>query len=243
MRHPQPIFSLQPLESRRLLHAGPHLPGELAELCPEVPEAQEALHDAVMQLRADKRQGMESLAETRSQIREEMQQLADEIGQDGIAEALQPLREKLRADERAKFKELRTANDELRIAKRQARQLIEADLQALREAQQSGDQEAIDAAREKLAADKLQIQEDLKPIRDNIIAIKDKWRPIISADHEAIESKLEELNPDLAPLFDKVEADAEALHEKLLADQQAITDATAALKTAVEECRAEHQNA
>jgi hypothetical protein len=245
--HIEPNFTLQPLESRRLLHAGPHLGagdvvsgiGVLAE-CPEVVEARAALQEAVQQLLTDQRAGRKTLKADRAAIVEEMKQLADEVGQEAIKHALQPLKDQLRADERAKFKELRAANEELRVAKRQGRQLLAADLEALHEAQQSGDHAAIDAAREKLQATKAQVQEDLKPIRDNILAIKDKWRPIITADHEAVESKLEELNPDLVPLFDKLEADTEALQEKLESGHATVSAATGELKVAIQDCLEAH---
>ena len=245
----QPIFSLQPLESRRLLHAGPHIGvgvggvggvNTVLDDCPEVVEARTAVQEAVRQLRTDQRTGRQSLAETRQAIVEEMKQLADEIGRDGIQDALQPLKDQLRADERAKFKELRAASEELRIAKRDGRKLIAADLAAWREAVRAGDDDAAEAAKAKLDATRAQVQEDLKPIRDNILAIKDKWRPIITADHEAIESKLEALNPDLEPLFDKLDEDAAALHEKLLADHAAVTDANEQLKVAIADFLEEH---
>ena len=172
-----------------------------------------------------------------------MKQLADDIGEDAIRDALAPLKEKLRADEKAKFKELRNANEELRLAKREWSQKILADLTAWREARRAGDEDAAAAAKEKLDATKADAQEALKPIRDEIIAIKDKWRPIITAGHEAIESKLEELNPDLEPLFDKLEEDANALHEKLTADAKAVADATSALVDTIKECREASANA
>ena len=246
---PRPNFSLQPLECRRMLHAGPHVglgggggAASVLDECPEVTEARAAVQDAVKQLRADQRAGREALKDDRAAIHEELRQLADEKGADAVREALQPLKDKLRADEKAKFKELRAAGEELRVAKREARKLIAADLQALRDAKQSGDQDAIDAAQAKLEADKAKVQADLKPIRDQIIAIKDKWRPIITADHDAIQAKLEELNPDLVPLFDKLEEDADALHEKLLADQEKVASASADLKSAIADCLAEHRD-
>jgi chromosome segregation ATPase len=239
----QPNFSLQPLECRRMLHAGPHVgvtaAGVLDE-CPEVTEARSALQDVVKQLRADQRAGRTTLKDDRDAIVEELRQLADEKGEDAVKEALQPLKDKLRADEKAKFKELRAAGEELRTAKRDARKTLFADLQALRAARLGGDQDAIDAAQAKLDADKAKVQEDLNPIRDDIIAIRDKYRPIITADHDAIQAKLEELNPDLAPLFDKLETDANALHDKLMADQEKVTTAGADLKTAIADCLAEH---
>ena len=245
----QPIFSLQPLESRRLLHAG-HLHvapvagnhGVLDD-CPEVVEARSAMQDAIAQLNADQRAGKRTIRADRAAIVEEMQQLADEIGADGIKDALAPLKEKLRLDTRAKNKEFRAAKEELRVAKRRARQLIAADLKALQEARQAGDQAAIDAAEDKLAADREQVQADLKPIRDGIVALGDKWRPILTGDHEAIESKLEELNPDLIPLFDKLDDDIAAVQAKLEAGHAAVTAAHEDLRTAVADCVEEHGDA
>ena len=239
--HSQPIFSLQPLESRRLLHAGhPHVPSAVLEQCPDVIDARAAVKEAVDALNADQRAGRRTIKADRAAIVEEMKQLADEIGVDAIKAELAPLKEKLHADTRAKNKEFRAAREELRIAKRKGRQLIAADLQALKDARESGDQAAIDAAQDKLAADKVQIEADLKPIRDGIIALGEKWRPILTAAHEAVESKLEELNPDLAPLFDKLDDDIESLQAKLDADHAAISTAQEELKTAIADCREEH---
>lgn len=244
----QPIFSLQPLESRRLLHAG-HVPvgpaagTDLLADCPEVIEARGAVQDAVAQLNADQRAGRKTIKADRAAIVDEMKQLADEIGADGIKEALAPLKEQLRVDTRAKNKEFRAAREELRVAKRKGRQLIAADLKALQEAKQSGDQAAIDAAEDKLAADKDQVQADLKPIRDGIVALGEKWRPILTAEHEAVESKLEELNPDLIPLFDKLDDDIAAVQAKLEAGHAAVTDAHEDLRTAIADCIEEHGGA
>jgi hypothetical protein len=238
----QPIFALQPLESRRLLHAGhPGIgPAGILEECPEVVEARAAVQDAVEQLNADQRAGRRTIKADRMAIVEEMKQLADEIGAEGIKDALAPLKEKLHADTKAKNKEFRAAREELRIAKRKGRQLIAADIEALRDAKESGDQAAIDAAEEKLAADKAQIEADLKPIRDGIIALGEKWRPILTADHEAIESKLEELNPDLIPLFDKLDDDIAAVQAKLDAAHAAVTSAHGELRTAIADCLETH---
>src|SRR5688500_14753991 len=151
--HKQSIVSMQPLESRRLLHAGhPHLGpgagggsggglgagagGAILEQGAEVVEAREGLPDAAAQLNADHRAGRKTIKADRMAIVEEMKQLADEIGQQAIKDALQPLKEQLHEDTRAKNKEFKAAREELRIAKRKGRQLIAADLEALKEAQQ-----------------------------------------------------------------------------------------------------------
>ena len=248
--HGQPIFSLQPLESRRLLHAGlAHVPvaptaaaagsGVLAE-CPEVLDARAAVQDALKQLNTDERAARKTIRADRVAIMDEMKQLADDIGQQGIKDALAPLREKLHTDTRAKNKEFRAAYEELRIAKRKGRQLLTADLKSLHDAKQAGDQDAIDAAQKKLDDDRAHVQDDLKPVRDAIRALADKWRPILKADNEAVQSKLEDLNPDLKPLFDKLDDDLAALATKVESDRGALTTAQADLKTAIADCLAEH---
>lgn len=245
----QPIFMLQPLESRRLLHAGhPHVPvigggggaGVLAE-CPEVVEARAAVQEAVAQLAADHRTARNTIKADRAAIVEEMKQLADEIGQQGIKDALQPIQEELRVQTKAKNKEFKAAYEELRIAKRQGRQLLAVDLEALHEAQQSGDEAAIAAAQEKIQATRARVQEDLKPIRDHIESLKEKWRPILMAAHEAVESKLEELNPDLVPLFDKLDDDIASLQAKIEAAHANVSAAQDELKTAIADCIEEHR--
>src|SRR4051794_24301472 len=121
---------MQSLESRRLLDGlHDHPIGDLAD-CPEVIAARNDLHAAVMTLRHDKRDGQSSLQDTRQQIRDEMKQLVDVKGEQGLRDALQPLNDKLRKDEKAKFKELRAAGEELRVAKRTWSKTILADLKA-----------------------------------------------------------------------------------------------------------------
>ncbi|MEO6435035.1 MAG: hypothetical protein ABIP55_04645 [Tepidisphaeraceae bacterium] len=237
------LFDLQPLESRRFLSVTPAHVGDRIDPfvdCPEVIEAREGLQDAAQQVRKDKREGLTAIRADQLAIREEYQQLIDEEGAEAVQDALAPLREKLREDTRLKNKELRAAAEELRIAKRAGRQLLAADLLALREANESGDQAAIDAAKAKLDADRAKLQEDLKPIRDEILAIKQEKRELLAADHAAIESKLKELNPDLIPLFDDLHEDAAALEAKLQISVAAVTDATEALKQAIADCREEH---
>jgi hypothetical protein len=228
---------MQALESRRLLDGvHDHPAGDLLD-CPEVISARQDLQAVMTTLRHDKRAGQASLADTREQIRDEMKQLVQDKGEQGLKDAMQPLNDKLRADEKAKFKELRNAGDELRVAKRDWTRTVAADLKAWRAARVAGDEDAATAAKEKLDADRQSARDALDPIREKILAIKDKWRPIIGADHDVIQDKLVELNPDLGPLFDKLDADAQALHDKLLADQQKVVGATGALADAIKDCR------
>lgn len=239
-------FELQPLEARRLLSAGeafiearPDVRVPFVE-CAEVVEARAEAADVMRQLRAEKRNGMLVIRQDQLAIRGEFQELIEEKGADTVQDALAPLREKLREDTRLKSKELRAVAEELRIAKRSGRQLIAADMEALREANASGDAAAIEAAREKLAEDRAKIQEDLKPIRDRMLEIKQAKRELLAADHAAIQAKLEELNPDLAPLYDQLAEHAAALEAKLQSALAAVTDANEALRQAIADCRAEN---
>ena len=194
---------------------------------PTIKADQDALHDATQKLINDNRAGRKTIRADQEAIRDELKTIADEKGPDAFHDAIQPAKDQLRADEKAKNKELRAAAEELRVAKRAAFKIILADLKAWREARVNNeDQATIDAARRKLDDDKAQVAEDLKPIRDKIIAIKDKWRPIITADHDAITKAMEDLDPALQPLFDKLDADAAALKDKLDADQKAVADAS-----------------
>src|SRR5439155_1263521 len=210
------MISMQPLESRQFLSVTPAAAGLIDD--PTIQADRTALHDAAHKLNQDQRAGGQTLRSDKLAIRDELKQLADEKGQDTINAALQPLKDKLRTDEKARNKELRAALADLRVAKRDARKLIGADLTALHDAKRSGDQSAIDAARKKLDDDKAKVQADLKPFRDAITAVRDKWRPIITADHDAILAKLESLDADLKPLYEKLDSDVDALKTKIDAD-------------------------
>jgi hypothetical protein len=258
---------MQPLESRRLLSGGVLTVASPISLSngnttitlgsigavlanptsgpfsdPTIQADQQALHDAAQKLITDNRAGRKTIRGDQTAIHDELKKLADDQGADTINSALQPLKDQLRADEKAKNKELRAAGEELRVAKRDAAKIIRADLQAWREARVNGeDQATIDAAKKKLDDDKAQAADDLKPIRDKIIALKDKWRPIITADHDTITKKLEDLDPALTPLFDKLDTDADALKTKLDADQQKVADAAQKLQDDLKAWRDAHQ--
>jgi hypothetical protein len=209
---------------------------------PTIQADQQALREATQKLITDNRAGRKTLREDEQAIREELKKFADENGQDTIKDALQPLQEKLHADIKARNKELRGVAEELRVAKRDAMKTILADLKAWREARVNNeDQATIDALKQKLDDDKAQAAEDLKPIRDKIESIKDKWRPIVKADYDAIPAKLIELDPAIKPLIEKRDDDAAALKDKLEADQQAVADAAKKLQDDLKAWRDAHQ--
>src|SRR4051812_16427482 len=97
---PQPTFVVQPLESRTLLAFNPHS-GLLKD--PTIVADRAAVQDAFENLRDDQSAGRTTLQADHQAIRDELQKLADDIGQKAIDDALQPLRDQLRADEKAKF--------------------------------------------------------------------------------------------------------------------------------------------
>jgi len=174
----------------------------------------------------DQRAGRMTIRNDQKAVRTEYQKLVDDKGQDALDTALQPLKDKLRADEKAKNKEIRLVEQDLRTFKRTWAKTLLADLKVWRQARVDGDNSAADAAKAQLDKDKAAAQDALKPIRDDLMAIKDKWRPIITADHDAITGKLEDLDSALKPLFAKLDSDTSALNSKLANDAKAVKDAT-----------------
>ena len=102
-------FDLQPLEPRRLLSSSPlsTLAGIFQD--PTIIADRTALMAATKTLITDQRAGRHTIADDRQAVRTEYQKLIDDKGQDVIDAGLQPLKDKLRADEKARNKELRTA--------------------------------------------------------------------------------------------------------------------------------------
>ena len=220
---------VEQLESRTFLSVTPTA-GVFDD--PTIQADRQAVEDAFHQLRTDQRSGRSTIRTDQQAVRAEYKKLIDDKGADAVKTALQPLLDQLRADEKAKNKDLRAALSDLRTAKHDWAKTLLADLRAWRQARvDGGDQSAIDAAKKKLADDKAAARKALDPIREKILAVKDKWRPIITADHDAIQNKLEDLDPALKPLYAKLDADASALEKKLSDDQKSLADATDKLKT------------
>jgi len=226
---------VEQLESRTFLSITPATPatptgGVFND--PIIQADRQAVQDAAHQLRTDVRSGRSTIRADQQAVRTEFKNLIDDKGADAVKTALQPLLDQLRTDEKAKNKALRTAVKDLSAAKRTWTKTLLADLRAWRHARVSGDdQSAIDAAKKKLDDDKAAAKSALDPIRDNLLAVKDKWRPIITADHDAIQNKLEDLDPALKPLYAKLDADASSLETKVSGDQKSLADATDKLKT------------
>jgi hypothetical protein len=216
------------LESRRLLSSPlGNLVGIFTD--PTIQADRKALGDATHTSIVDQRAGRRTIFADQKAVRDEFKKLVDDKGQDAIDAALQPLKDQLRADEKAKNKEIRTAVQDLSTTKRTWAKTLLADLKVWRQARIDGDNAAADAAKTQLDKDKSAAQDALKPIRDNLMAIKDKWRPIITADHDAITGKLEDLDGDLKPLYAKLDSDTSALNDKLKTDGDAVRDATETL--------------
>ena len=101
--------------------------------------------------------------------------------------------------------------------------------QGLCAAEKAGDDTAAATDKAQLDNDKAAAKAALQPIRDDIQAVKDKYRPIITADHDAITGELEKLDPALKPLYTQLDTDTAALNTKLSADQTAVADASKTL--------------
>lgn len=226
----QACFDVQSLENRQLLSV---TPAPTTVPISTIQQDRVAVQSAEHKLVTDARSGKKTIKSDSQAIKDELQALANKIGRKTIDSALAPLKKKLKTDTRAGKKALLTAEKALGKEKRLDLKIIHADTVALRDARRSGDQSTIDAATKTLAADKAKMQTDLKPLRDAIIAVGDKWKPILTADAEAITAKLESLDPTLTGLFDKLESDGNALASKLSADQTTIADALKKLQADV----------
>jgi autotransporter-associated beta strand protein len=260
-------FDLQPLEPRRLLSgltkigagtltltgtnnytATTTINGGTLQLQPlrgiaadpEVAAAQQAVRDAAAKLRSDTRTGHAKLLQDKIAIRAQLKELAEEIGQDAIDEAIAPLKEKLAEDQAASREELHADYKALHTELQEWEALLREDMADIRAARQAGDEDALEAAKQSFADHKAEAKVALKPFRDEIAADQEKWRAIIKADHQAIIDALIELDPDLEPLYDKLEADRVALEATLKADREALAEAIEDLREAIKAYREDH---
>jgi len=247
MRQPrQPIFAFQPLESRTLFALNLHtaVPGGLPEGafthddCPEVVAARDELRKDIVQMRADQREGRELINADRQAVVDELAKAHDAIPD--LEDQLQPLREKLAEDRRIGYREIRQDEAAIRTKMQEFAPTIREDKKALREATESGDQAAIDAAKAKLSADRATVEEAVKPLQDELKADQQKTRDLLTADRAAIEDKLVELWPALAPLLEKLETDGKALDEKMAAARTEIQGDVDTLRTEIKACAEEH---
>ena len=185
------FFDLQPLESRQLLSSS--LSGIFQD--PTIKADQQAVNAATKTLVTDQRAGRKTIAADQKAVRTEYQKLIADKGKDAVDTALQPLQTTLRADEKAKNKALRTAGQTLSTDLRQWNKTIFADTKVWRQDEKDGDTAGAAAAKTTLDNDKSAAKTAVQPDRDAIQAIKDKYRPIITADHDAITNEPRNTRP------------------------------------------------
>ena len=241
----QPL--VESLESRQLFALNFHAavpgglpPGSFLHDCEEVVAARTELRADIVQMRTDQREGRKLLAEDRQAIAAELAK-AQEANPD-LQEQLKSLRQKLAEDRRVGNREIRQDQKAIQDKRKEFAAAIRTDKRALRQARQSGDESAIEAAKEKLADDRASLEAALKPLQDELKADQQRVKELVAADRADIEDKLVELHPALGPLLDKLEADAKALDEKLTAARAEIQADREALVTAIKECTEEHDD-
>jgi hypothetical protein len=240
----QPMFMLQALESRTFLSVSAladTTPPPIGSFTPspEIVADREQLQKDTRQLRVDRRAGAEQIAEDRKAIAAELEKLR--ASTPDLEDQLKSLRDKLAADRKACNKEIRHDLAAIREKTKEFAPLIRADRKALRKAQHSHEQAAIDAAKKKLSADRATVENALKPLTDELKADRKHCADVLAADREAIQHKLEQLDPALKPLFDKLEADQKALETKLIADRTAIQSDLDKLRDDLKKLADQHQ--
>ena len=243
MRKPrQPVFALQPLESRTLFALNLHTaipggppPGTFAhDDSPEVVAARDELRKDIVQMRADQRAGREL-------INADHQAVVDELAKAAVPDLedqLEPLRQKLADDRRVGYREIRQDDAAIRAKMQEFAPTIRQDKKALRQAMESGDQDAIAAAKEKLSADRATVESAVQPLQDELMADQQKTTDLLASDRAAMDDKLSELDPALAPLLDKLEFDGKALDEKMAAARAEIQGDLETLRAAIQAAQA-----
>src|SRR6185437_7538982 len=182
---------LQSLESRCLLSSSPFSPSLSGILTdPTIAADRSALTTATKTLFTDQRAGRKTIAADQDAVRAEYQKLVADKGADTVKADLQPFQDQLRTDEKAKnkllLKDARALSSTLRLWNK----TILADTRAWRAAERAGDTATAATDKTQLDSDKSAAKAALQPIRDDIQAVKDKYRPIITADHDAITGEL-----------------------------------------------------
>lgn len=232
----RPTFSLQPLEPRRFLSAtAAHV-----DDCPQVVEAQEALHESVRELRHDRYQGRQELAAIRADIVEELRRLYESDQGDEIRAAVAPLYRELREALRAQGEARREVLEDLQAVREKWAPILRADVEAVWEAKHAGDADALAEATAKIEADRKALYEELNPLKEQLHQVTLDTSEAIQDARDAIEDKLGEYSDTLKSLIEKLRARAKAVHEELVADHQAYLTAQKNLADAIEACREEH---
>jgi len=217
----QSFVQMQALESRRLLSgAGPglHAPAFLDD--PTIQADLQELQKDQKQFRKDRRTTAATIEGDRKAVNDELQHLRDT--DENLQTELQPLQDQVKADIKARNKELRTDYAALEDGTADTRETVHQDLIQLRKDKRAGDAEAVTADKAKLAADRTVLEDASKPFTDEIKADQAKWKTTLADDRQAIQDKLVELDPALKDLFAKLETDQSSAKTKLDADRAAV---------------------
>jgi hypothetical protein len=226
---------IEALERRAFLSATP----AVADVCPEVIDAEKALHAAVVHYRSDKRAGLADLADIRSDIRDAIAQLQAEKP-DEVEAVIAPLREDLKAVLKDQAGQIRSARQDILDKRHEWAPVLEADVKAVLDAKAAGDEDALKDAISKIESDRSQFKADLVPLKQALADVYTQTRQAVSDARQAIEHAYAGLDDHLSDLFDNLNSTALATRSTLIADNAAVVSAQQSLHEAIEECRAEH---
>ena len=230
-------FCIQPLERRTHLSATPSV---VAHECPEVADAQSDLQETVVQYRHDRRELTKDLADIRADIREEIIRLKAS-DPDAFEATIKPLQQELADVLKSQGAAIKDAREAITAKRDEWAPILTADTKAFIEATRSGDSDAAAAARAKLEADRTQMKEDVKPLKDALDDVIADTKTEVDAARKAIYDAYVELSPTLGDLLDNLQTTANAGRSKLIADNSAVVSAQDALRDAIAACIAEHR--
>ena len=232
----RPTFSMQPLEARRFLSASP---AAVIDECPEVVDARAELQEVSQDFRHDRYAGRQAIAAIRGEVGEELHRMHEESGEE-LEQAVAPLRQELRAAIRALGAARADILEDLQGIRDKWQPTITADLQAIRAAHASGDQDALKEATDEFHEHRSSLYAELNILKADLKAVTEEKGQAISDAYLAIEDKLAEFSPKLRELLEKLRAKQQEVMQTLQADHEKFASAETKLKTAIEECREEH---
>jgi peptidoglycan hydrolase CwlO-like protein len=233
----QPIFSLQPLECRTFLAA--HVGGVWRD--PTIVADRAVIIADYKDLNADKRSGRAAIIADQKALNAELEKLR--ANTPDLEAQLKPVKDQLKADEKARRNELVADAKAIRNAELAAAPTIRADKRQLFADIRSGNQAKIDASKKKLADDRAALASTLKPLLAELKADTSKWRTKLQADRNAIQAKLEQLDPALKPLYDKLAADTASFNKTIAEDLAKLKTDLAKLEADIKAYRAAHKPA
>jgi len=179
------------------------------------------------QLHADLKKAGDDAKNAHEQIAADSKALNDELANlresdSNLANELAPLKQQVKDDTKALHAAVKPDLQSIADLRDSFADTFWADRKALRDAKESGDSDAAQAARDKLKSDGDDYSNQLHDLHTKMVADAQPFKDKVKADKEAIWDKMIELDPALGPLVDKLRSDQTSFASTLKSDSDAI---------------------